>query len=82
MTAVNDTLLELQRSINTLTGSVGTLSGQINTFMAQMATHDERTTDLEVRTRKVENRQHWYSGAGAVIGIIIGKYAPGMFGHT
>jgi hypothetical protein len=37
-----------------------------------METHDMRTTDIEVRTRKVENRQHWYSGAGAILGALLG----------
>jgi hypothetical protein len=81
MTALNDTLLELQRSINTLTGNVGNLGGKIDSFMSQMETQADRTTDLEARTRKVENRQHWYSGAGAIVGVIIGKFAPGLFPH-
>lgn len=34
------------------------------TVIAQMKVQDDRTTGIEVRTRKVENRQHWYSGAG------------------
>jgi hypothetical protein len=58
-------LAELQRS-------VGRVEGKLDTFIAQMAQQDDRTTDLEVRTRKVENRQHWYSGAAAVIGTLLG----------
>jgi hypothetical protein len=35
-----------------------------------MKVHDDRTTDIEVRARRVENRQHWYSGAGALLGAV------------
>ena len=58
-------LAELQRS-------VGRVEGKLDTFIAQMAAHDIRTTDLEVRTRKVESRQHWYAGAGWMLGMIAG----------
>lgn len=58
-------LAELQRS-------VGRVEGKLDTFILQMATADDRVTDLEVRTRKVENRQHWYSGAGAILGALLG----------
>jgi hypothetical protein len=37
-----------------------------------MESQDDRTTALEVRTRKVENRQHWYAGLTAAIGAIAG----------
>lgn len=52
--------------------AVGRIEGKLDTFIAQMAAQDDRTTDLEVRTRKVESRQHWYSGVGAGIGILLG----------
>lgn len=51
--------------------SVGRIEGKLDTFINQMAEHDKRTTELEVRTRKVENRQHWYAGAGAVVGGLV-----------
>lgn len=60
--------------------SVGRIEGKLDTFISQMATHDVRTTDLEVRTRKVENRQHWYSGVAAAIGLVAG--ALGMHVKT
>jgi hypothetical protein len=81
MSAINDTLLELQRSINALTGDVGALNGKVDSFLQRTVAHEGRTKDLEDRTGKVESRQHWYSGAGAVLGILIGKFAPGLFGH-
>lgn len=58
---------ELQRT-------VGRIEGKLDTFIAQMATHDERTTRLEVRAGKIENRQHWYSGVGATIGLLLGAF--------
>ena len=51
---------------------LGRIEGKVDAFIKQMETHDERTTDIEVRTRKVENRQHWYSGAGAILGAVLG----------
>lgn len=52
--------------------AVGRIEGKLDTFITQMASHDTRTTDLEVRTRKVESRQHWYAGAGWMLGMIAG----------
>lgn len=60
--------------------SVGRIEGKIDTFIAQMKAQDDRTTELEVRTRKVENRQHWYSGLGAALGAILG--AMGVHART
>ena len=51
---------------------LGRVEGKLDTFIAQMKAQDDRTTDLEVRTRKVENRQHWYSGLGAAAGLLLG----------
>jgi hypothetical protein len=51
---------------------LGRIEGKVDAFIKQMETHDVRTTDIEVRTRKVENRQHWYSGAGAILGALLG----------
>lgn len=58
-------------SLEKLHQDLGRVEGKIDTFIAQMKAQDDRTTDLEVRTRKVENRQHWYSGAGFALGAII-----------
>lgn len=59
--------------------SMGRIEGKLDTFIAQMKTQDDRTTDLEVRTRKVENRQHWYSGVGAAAGMLLGVLTGGHF---
>jgi hypothetical protein len=56
---------ELQRT-------VGRIEGKLDTFIAQMGHQDNRTTELEVRTRKLENRQHWYGGVAAAIGALVG----------
>jgi hypothetical protein len=77
-----DMLLQQQARLTELVGHVGGIGSKLDTFISQMAAHDTRTTDIEVRTRKVEARQHWYSGAGAVVGLLLGKFAPGLFGHT
>jgi len=71
MTA-SDTILELHRS-------VGRIEGKIDAFIEQMKVHDERTTGLEVRTRGVENRQHWYSGFSAIAGAILGSIGARLF---
>lgn len=65
-------------SLTDLHRAVGRIEGKIDTFIKQLESHDVRTTDLEVRTRKVEGRQHWYSGVGAAIGMLLG--AAGMKG--
>jgi hypothetical protein len=55
---------------------LGRIEGKLDSFsttvIAQMKVQDDRTTGIEVRTRKVENRQHWYSGAGAILGAVLG----------
>lgn len=62
--------------------SVGRIEGKLDTFIAQMKVQDERTSALEVRqdartaklegrVGKVENRQHWYAGAGAIVGGLL-----------
>lgn len=77
MVATNNN--ELLRSINELHTTIGELrhttgrvEGQLGTFIAQMKVQDDRATEQDVRIRKVENRQHWYSGVGAAIGVVAG----------
>jgi hypothetical protein len=61
-------------TLQKLDRDLGRVEGKLDAFIAQMALHDSRTTELEVRTRKVENRQHWYSGLGAAIGVLLGSF--------
>jgi len=79
---LTETVLQMHESITALSRDVGKISGQLATFITQMETHDLRTTDIEVRTRKVENRQHWYAGATAAIGVLASKYIPALFNHS
>lgn len=65
--------------ISDLRQTVGRIEGKLDTFITQMGAHDVRTTDLEVRTRKMEGRQHWYSGAAAAVGMFFAYFAKG---HT
>ena len=58
---------------------LGRIEGKIDTFIEQMKRQDDRTTDLEVRTRKVENRQHWYSGAAGMLGVLFGGFGARFF---
>jgi hypothetical protein len=52
--------------------SVGRIEGKLDAFIKQMKDQDDRATDLEARMRGVENRQHWYSGVAAALGLLIG----------
>lgn len=61
-------------SIQGLERSVGRVEGMLKQFIE---THDKnrledlkRYDDLERRTRKLEGRQKWNSGASAVIGAV------------
>lgn len=63
---------EIQRVLGEIQRSVGRIEGQSAAFIEQMKVQDERATKLEVRVRGVENKQHWYSGAGAILGAILG----------
>lgn len=67
-------------SLPDLQRTVGRIEGKLDTFIQQMAIQDKRTTDLEVRTRKVENKLHWWSGAAVIIGSLIG-YTARNGGH-
>ena len=59
-------------TLATLSQDLGRVEGKIDTFISQMKAQDDRTTDLEVRTRRVEGRLHWYSGIGSLAGLILG----------
>ncbi len=61
--------------------ALGRIDGKIDTIIEQMKRQDDRVTDLEVRTRKVENQQYWFSGAGGALGVIFGAVGVKFF-HT
>jgi len=56
------------------------MEGKLDSVLEERKAERERISDIEGRTRKVENRQHWYSGAGAILGAILG--AVGMHVKT
>ena len=57
------------------------IEGKIDDFLEQIKTQGNRSEGLEVRMRKLENRQHWYSGAAAGIGGIVGAFVEFMGAH-
>ena len=65
-------LSELQRS-------VGRIEGKLDIFIDEMKDRDEASTALELRLRKVENRQHWYSGIVGTAGVVLGGLAGRLF---
>jgi hypothetical protein len=64
MTAPNQ-IAEMHRAI-------GRMEGKLDHVLEERKAERERLLDIEGRTRKVENRQHWYSGAGAILGALLG----------
>jgi hypothetical protein len=48
----------------------GRLEGKVDQIL-------DLVKELEPRVRKVEQRQHWYAGAGSVIGLIAGIFVKG-----
>ena len=70
--AAKDAVTELTNHVVALSAAAGRIEGKVDTFITQMGIQDARVTELEVRLRKVENRQHWYSGVAAGIGALFG----------
>jgi hypothetical protein len=66
-------------SITDVKVSIARVETKLDTFIEQMAKQDDRTTKLDARVRKVENRQHWYSGAAAVVGTLFGTAGQKLF---
>lgn len=69
---------EIQRMLGDIRQAVGRLEGQTGAFIEQMRVQDERTTKLETRTRGLEKWQHFYSGAGAILGALLGAFGVHM----
>lgn len=62
-------IAELQRSLGRVEGKLDAL---IDATTAHETRREERFNGVEQRIRKVEARQHWYSGAAAAIGALLG----------
>jgi hypothetical protein len=54
--------------------SMGRIEGKLDAVLDQLKAHTDLHGRLEGRVRKVEGRQHWYSGAGAAIGLVLGFF--------
>jgi hypothetical protein len=76
----SNVIADMQRGMVEVQRALGRIEGTLNTYVKQMAEQDRRTIDLEVRTRKVENRQHWYSGLGAAGGMLLGAFGIKLHG--
>jgi hypothetical protein len=79
LTGLTRALIDLISELGDAKEKWGRTDGKLDVFIEQLKIQDQRTTELEVRMRKVENRQHWYAGAGAVLGALFGKFVPGLF---
>jgi hypothetical protein len=64
-------LSEMQRAI-------GRIEGKMDAFIEQMKVQDERATKVETRVRGLERWQHFYSGAGAILGALLGAFGVHM----
>lgn len=51
---------------------LGEIKGTLDALVRRIDARDGRDGALEDRVRKVEHRQHWWSGGGAVLGAIAG----------
>jgi len=69
---------EIQRALGDIQRAVGRIEGQTTAFIEQMKVQDERATKLETRVRTVERWQHFYSGAGAILGSLLGAFGVHM----
>lgn len=63
-------------TLQKLDRDLGRVEGKLDAFINQMKVQDDRTTNLEVRTRTVESRLHYWAGAGTLAGALIGWLAP------
>lgn len=62
-------------SIQKIDRDLGRVEGKLDAFISQMAVQDDRTTTLATRVDKVEDRQHYWAGAGTLLGAMIGWFA-------
>jgi hypothetical protein len=51
---------------------LGEVSGEVRALHAKLDALIERGETQDRRLRTVENRLHWYSGAGATAGALVG----------
>lgn len=58
--------------VNELHRSLGRVEGKLDSLIESFGGQDKRHEELDRRVGRVEQRQHWYSGAATIIGAIIG----------
>jgi hypothetical protein len=54
--------------------SLGRIEGKVDSLVERHDARDKNDEAREERLRTVENRQHWYSGAGAILGALLGYF--------
>lgn len=54
----------------------GRLEGKVDQLLEIQREERTARVDLEKRVRKTEGRLHWYAGAGAVLGAVLGSVLP------
>jgi hypothetical protein len=69
-----DQLNQIQDQLADIQRSVGRIEGTVTANAGTMAAQGVRITDNEGRICQLENRQHWYSGAAAMLGAIAGAF--------
>jgi hypothetical protein len=57
------------------------LEEKLDGFLEEMKERDELNRGQEKRLRKVENRQHWYAGAGTGVGALLTTLVQFAIGH-
>lgn len=70
LTDIRAAMAELNRTMGRIESTAVATNQMIERIERQFDNHDKRL-------RKVENRQHWYAGAGSMIGIAIGYFVKG-----
>jgi hypothetical protein len=64
---------EVQRALGRVEGDLGAL--RVDVAAARTEAKDGAAKS-DKRLRRVENRQHWYAGAGTIIGAFVGAFFP------
>jgi len=65
-------MVDLLRELGEAREKWGRTDGKLDVFIQQLKVQDDRTTALEVRMNKAENRLHWWGGLGAAFGALLG----------
>jgi hypothetical protein len=60
--------------------AVGGVEGKLDSLICRHDARDAREAAIETRMRKVEHRQHWWSGGAAVLGTIAGAFGVHLRG--